>query len=39
VSRFLAGKLICGKLYVRTQGGNWLSLTSLIEMNKAEGCH
>lgn len=30
---FRTGLLIEGKLYVRTQGGNWLSLASLIEMN------
>jgi hypothetical protein len=40
VNRFRTGKLIAGKgYYVKTQGGNWISLLILIEMDREQGCH
>lgn len=39
VKRYTAGRMINGNMYVRTQGGNWIALSILIEMDREQGCH
>lgn len=40
MKRYRSGKLMWGKLYVKTLGNNWIELKGIIQMYNAEqGCH